>query len=150
MRTLHELDQYRLRGEQVRGIYGWDGDHTCGAFLVKSPIDGRELVIVASADAGWDHVSVSRKNRTPNWGEMEHIKRLFFRDDETAMQLHVPVADHINHHPYVLHLWRPLDCEIPRPPGIFVGPTRGPGDGTTTSQTAADLRGGARRDLPAG
>jgi len=66
--------------------------------------------VMASAGMGWDHVSISRQNRCPNWPEMEHIKRLFFRDDETAMQLHVPPSDHISIHPYCLHLWRPHWC----------------------------------------
>lgn len=92
-----------------------------GAFLAKSPIDGGELRIIASSDLGWDHVSVSRVNRPPNWPEMSFVKRLFFRDDETAMQLHVPVSDHINCHPNCLHLWRPHDAEIPRPPAEMVG-----------------------------
>jgi hypothetical protein len=79
------------------------------------------MVVIASAEGGWDHVSVSRKNRCPNWQEMEHIARLFFRDHEEAMQLHVPASDHVNMHPNCLHWWRPTDCEIPRPPAIFVG-----------------------------
>src|SRR5580692_1774824 len=70
MRDLHELDRYRLRGERVRAMYGSEGDAYVGAFAMPSPIDGRELVIVASNDAGWDHVSVSRQNRAPNWIEM--------------------------------------------------------------------------------
>jgi hypothetical protein len=69
----------------------------------------------------WDHVSVSTATRCPTWEEMEFIKRLFFERDETAMQLHVPARDHINNHPYCLHLWRPLDQPIPRPPAIMVG-----------------------------
>lgn len=92
-----------------------------GAFIAKSPIDGGDLRIIASSDFGWDHVSVSRVNRPPNWPEMSFVKRLFFRDDETAMQLHVPVADHINCHPNCLHLWRPHDREIPCPPPWMVG-----------------------------
>ena len=51
---------------------------------------------------------------------MEHIKRLFFADDETAMELHVPPDKHINTHPNCLHLWRPQDQPIPLPPSIFV------------------------------
>jgi hypothetical protein len=51
---------------------------------------------------------------------MEFIKRKFFADSETAMQLHVPPYDHINRHPYTLHLWRPHDQDIPRPPEHFV------------------------------
>ena len=120
MRNLHELDVYRMRGEAVREVYGWDGDETCGAFTVPSPVDRQPLVIVASSEGGWDHVSVSRRNRCPNWAEMEHIARLFFRDDETAVQFHVPPSDHINVHDHCLHWWRCQNELFPRPPGIFV------------------------------
>ena len=71
-------------------LYGFEGDETCGAFSVPSPVDRQPLVILASSAGGWDHVSVSRKNRCPNWAEMEHVARLFFRTDETAVQFHVP------------------------------------------------------------
>lgn len=121
MRNLRLLDQYRLTDGPVLELYGTAGDHTCGAFVVPSPIDGAPLMVIASAGEGWDHVSTSRQNRCPNWPEMDYIKRLFFLDDETAMQLHVPPADHINRHPYTLHLWRPLDQAIPRPPAEMVG-----------------------------
>ena len=117
MKNLRFLDYYRVNSEDT---HGWNGDDTCGAFLVQSPIDRATLRIVASAGGGWDHVSVSRKNRCPNWLEMEHVKRLFFKDDETAMQLHVPPSDHINNHPHCLHLWRPADGNIPRPPKEFI------------------------------
>ena len=52
---------------------------------------------------------------------MEHVKRLFFRPDETAMQLHVPPHEHINTHEHCLHLWRPQQEKIPRPPSYMVG-----------------------------
>jgi hypothetical protein len=92
-------------------------------FHLPSPIDKAPLRVVASSGEGWDHVSVSRQNRCPNWPEMEFIKRAFFKDDETAMQLHVPPSDHISIHPFCLHLWRPHGVEIPRPPSIMVGPS---------------------------
>ena len=85
--------------------------------------------LIASSGEGWDHVSVSRSSRCPNWPEMEHIKRLFFLDHETAMQLHVPPSEHVNHHPYCLHIWRPLGVEIPVPPSIMVGPDSAKGRG---------------------
>jgi len=122
MRNLNLLDAIRETGSEIISFWGWVGDETCGMFWVTSPIDHAQMKVIASSGGGWDHVSVSRRNRCPNWPEMEHVKRMFFRDDETAMQLHVPPADHINCHPYCLHLWRPLDAEIPRPPAEFVGP----------------------------
>jgi hypothetical protein len=120
MRDLHELDRYRLEREGIR-LWGWPGDETCGAFGVPSCIDRELLVVIASSELGWDHLSVSRRNRCPNWPEMQQIKRLFFQPTETAMQLHVAEAAHINVHPHTLHIWRPNDGrEIPQPPAITV------------------------------
>lgn len=85
-----------------------------GAFRFKG------MLIIASWDSGWDHVSVSLPDRCPTWEEMERVKRAFFRSDETAMQLHVPPSDHKNLHPYCLHIWRPHHADIPRPPSWMV------------------------------
>lgn len=120
MRDLNQLNRYRLAGVERR-IYGQQGGATEGVFAIPSPEDGAPLYIIASAGMGWDHVSVSRADRCPTWGELEHVKRAFFEDQETAMQLHVPASDHVNVHPHVLHLWRPQDAEIPRPPAVMVG-----------------------------
>jgi hypothetical protein len=122
MRDLRLLHRYRDCGADVIRHFGSVGDHETGAFLVPSEIDGGAMRVIASVSDGWDHVSVSRRNRCPNWQEMEQIKHLFFNHDETAMQLHVPKSEHINCHPYCLHIWRPTDQEIPKPPPIMVGP----------------------------
>jgi hypothetical protein len=121
MRDLTRLEPYRIRGREIMQLWGWEGDETCGAFQIRSPIDQAPMKVIASSGEGWDHVSVSRVNRCPNWPEMEYIKRLFFRDDETAMQLHVPPNQHVNMMSTCLHIWRPHNVEIPRPPSNFVG-----------------------------
>jgi hypothetical protein len=86
------------------------------------------LGVVVSDGEGWDHASVTVDprfgNRCPTWDEMDLVRDLVWRADECVMQLHVPRADHINCHPYCLHLWKPQDGEIPRPPGWMVGPVR--------------------------
>lgn len=97
------------------GQCGDDG----GAFVV--PFEGRDLHVIASTGLGWDHVSVSLNNRCPNWREMSYIKDLFFTENEVVMQLHVAKKDHINLHPYCLHLWRPQLEKIPLPPNFMVG-----------------------------
>jgi len=118
---LDMLNPYRQRNQLVLEMYGSFGDATCGVFNLPSPATSQTLLCVASSDGGWDHVSVSLSNRIPNWREMELVKRTFFRDDETAMQLHVPPKDHISVHPNCLHLWRPNDGrQIPLPPHEFV------------------------------
>jgi hypothetical protein len=127
MRDLHLLDVHRITDSAMRERYGGVGDRGCGAFRVPSAVDRMELLVIASDGQGWDHVSVSRYDRCPTWAEMEQIKRLFFKDDETAMQLHVPPEDHVSVCRFCLHLWRPQDREIPRPSALMVGPPNGPG-----------------------
>ena len=70
----------------------------------------------------WEHVSVSTPNRCPFWEEMAFVKWLFFEDTETVIEFHVPKAEHINCHPFVLHLWRPTVTVLPMPPSECVGP----------------------------
>lgn len=77
--------------------------------------------VISCDQGGWEHVSVSLSTRCLTWDEMCYIKSLFWSGDEAVMQLHVPVSEHINNHPYTLHLWRPLESEIPLPPSIYVG-----------------------------
>ena len=72
--------------------------------------------MIASVGLGWDHVSVSLPNRTPNWYEMDFVKRMFFEADEVAWQYHVPAHRHVNAHPNCLHLWRKQGFEMPLPP----------------------------------
>lgn len=79
-----------------------------------------DMMLVLSVGAGWDHVSVSLPYRVPAYEEMKAIKRLCFRDDEWAMELHAPPSNHISRHPYCLHLWRPQDVPIPIPPETMV------------------------------
>lgn len=89
-----------------------------GWYLV--PYHGHTLKVIASSGLGWDHVSVSLAKRCPTHEEMEHIRELFFRDDECVMLLSVPRAEHKNLHPFCLHMWRPQEAEIPRPPSDMV------------------------------
>ena len=121
MKFSPSLEEFRFRSGQYSSPFGADW----GAFEVPGPC-GRTLRIIASpgdADENipWEHVSVSLSNRCPNWPEMCFVKSLFWDAEDTVMQLHPPQSTWINNHPYCLHLWRPLNAEIPLPPGIAVG-----------------------------
>lgn len=94
------------------------GDRENGYLVIPA----RQMKVVFSSGDGWEHVSVSIEYRCPTWEEMEEVKRRFWSPEDTVMQLHVPVSDHKNCHPYCLHLWRPLNAEIPRPPSDMVAP----------------------------
>jgi hypothetical protein len=85
-----------------------------GAFLI--PFNGNDLRILASRTFGWDHISVSLADRVPDWYEMEYIAKLFFKENEVAVQFHVPEEKHVNIHPNCLHWWRDQDRKPRLPP----------------------------------
>lgn len=122
MRNLTELNQYRLTDHE-RECYGMTGDDGNGCFKVY--VDGRAFFVVASNGGGWEHVSVSPRNRKrqscPTWDEMCAIKDMFFLPEECVVQYHPPKSDYVNCHPYCLHLWKPTGVAMPRPPAIYVG-----------------------------
>ena len=124
MRNLlaRDVNCFRDTSGPIIAHYGNIGDATCGAFFVPSPVDGKDMRVIASSADGWDHVSVSRMTRCPYWPEMEAVRKLFLGANVAAMQLHLPDSEHINYHPYCLHIWRPMDGDIPRPPEWMVGP----------------------------
>ena len=107
-------DKYRV----VHPAYG-PGDEQNGIFRVKLK-HGQEVYVQASNGMGWEHVSVSRKDRPPLWDEMCQIKALFWGPEDCVVQFHPPEADYVNNHPNCLHLWRPIGVELPRPELILV------------------------------
>lgn len=115
------------RARITSGPYASDASYgNTGAFDILGPC-GMQMHIVSSGDNpaareyGWEHVSISLRNRCPNWQEMCFVKDLFFGDDEVVMQLHPAKKDYVNQHPYCLHLWKPMQGFIPLPPSILVG-----------------------------
>jgi hypothetical protein len=99
--------------------------------LIKAGIDGdsayvnysgakKNMIVVFSWGDGWDHVSVSYNNRCPTWDEMCYIKKLFFKPDEWTIQYNPSDQDNINLFPYCLHLWRPQNEKIPKPPKYMI------------------------------
>ena len=79
-------------------------------------------VMSSGADraSGWEHVSVSLKDRCPTWDEMCFIKNLFWHESETVIQFHPKKSKHINQMPYCLHLWKQIGGEYVLPPDICV------------------------------
>ena len=99
-----------------------DGTET-DAYYLMSPIHGRRLRCLVSVVGGWEHVSVCAlinrgRTRIPVWPEMCFVKDTFWSKEECVMQLHVPEKDYVNAHEHVLHLWRPIDVDIPQPDKI--------------------------------
>jgi hypothetical protein len=120
MKDLTELETYRVKTPEVLERYGSYGDGTSGVFNIPYPASTIILKTIASSDGGWDHVSVSLPFRTPDWYEMRHIHRTFFKPNEIAWEYHVPPVNHINIMPNCLHLWRKHNFIMPLPPSVFV------------------------------
>jgi hypothetical protein len=113
-------------GRITSGDYASTRYDLFGAFKLMGPC-GAILAIIATDgdDDGigkqWEHVSVSTKNRPPNWQEMNFVKDLFWRDEETVVQYHPPKSRWVNRHPHCLHLWRHKSVDYPLPPMLLVG-----------------------------
>lgn len=109
-------NQYRVR----TGPMGSDDSiGNNGFFLI--PYQSFELTVVASDGMGWEHVSVSLRNRCPNWEEMCFIKDLFWGEEECVIQFHPAKSEYVNNHKNCLHLWKPQGFSIQTPPSILVG-----------------------------
>jgi len=132
-------------------------------------IDG--MRVLASWGGGWDHVSVSAgwtrngATRVPTYAELESVRRIFWEDHETVVQIHPPISRYVNWNPYVLHLWRAQGHDYPLPPQEFIAPAltkpmtdqahdivqdeRATGATREQASRARDLEeeGGTRRDL---
>jgi hypothetical protein len=104
-----EIEKYRTK----HPLWGL-GEGNKGAFVV--PYQSNKSTVIISDEGGWDHVSVSLKNRNPNWDEMCFIKNLFFEPEELAIQYHPPKSLYKNVHNHCLHLWRCQDYPHILPP----------------------------------
>jgi hypothetical protein len=123
--AFHVPEKYRLQKGAMKST---EADGNNGVFIIPSVRSSirsfkakRPLIAQASDGLFWEHVSVSSvANRCPYWDEMNFIKDMFWDDEDTVIQYHPPKSEYVDVHPYVLHLWRPVGVELPRPPKIMV------------------------------
>lgn len=73
------------------------------------------MVSVAVYDDGrwWHHVSMSRAKRMPTYDDMTRVKKLFLGGDAWAVQVFPKASEHVNIHPYCLHLFSTTDPVLP-------------------------------------
>lgn len=114
---MRELEDIKKNGYLKIKKEGQDGFG--GTFYDKK--SRCNLNFIMSWGAGFEHCSVSMPTRCPSWEQMCVMKELFWKDDEVCMELHPAKDNYVNNHPYCLHIWRPINQEIPIPPTIMVG-----------------------------
>ena len=98
-------EQYR-----VQSVYGLN------SFLV--PFNAAKLAVLASIDTDdngikWEHVSVSLKNRIPNWQELKFIKMIFWDPEDEVIQFFMPQSKCVKLYNNCVHLWRPINIKLP-------------------------------------
>lgn len=121
---IKNIECFRVRDGRLASSR-FDGNN--GAWDIPGPIVDRRaprsrLAVIASDGAGWEHVSVSLRDRTPTWDEMCYVKDLFWSPDECVIQYHPPHEVYRNLHQYCLHLWRPVGITLPMPHPLLVAP----------------------------
>lgn len=111
MKPFEEIRSNRAFQTKERWTVGGNGWAT---------IRGKTFFVVYTTNAGWDHVSVSTHSRCPTWEEMCAIKDMFFDAEEFCVEYHPKKSEYINNMPYCLHIWKPQNKEMPRPPKELV------------------------------
>ena len=53
----------------------------------------------------WVHVSMSRVDKIPSYEDMALVKKLFIGRKWDAIQVFPRESEHVNIHPFCLHLW---------------------------------------------
>lgn len=108
----HAIEEYRIKLGPMKSDTTLGNN---GAFRIHCPHTNKTLLVIASDGEGWEHVSVSTKSRTPSWIEMCFIKDVFWSENEIVIQYHPAKIDYVNIHEHCLHLWRPIEAELPLP-----------------------------------
>lgn len=129
MRNIDEIKQTSGMVIKKEGKDGFGGtvfpiEYRNGKVKIVKDID-KALHFMFSWGCGFEHLSVSTPIKCPTWEQMCKMKDIFWRDDEVCMQLHPKKEDYVNCMQYCLHIWRPIDKEIPMPPSIMVGLRKG-------------------------
>lgn len=102
----------RYRGHPTHGdfFYVRDGHAVSRKELLQVMCSAR----IEADGKRWLHVSASRRTKIPSWQDMKEVKDIFIGKERKAIQVFAPESEHVNVHPYVLHLWSCLD-EDPLP-----------------------------------
>ena len=91
--------------ERPCSVYGARGWASRGGLLVMMTAD------VMSDDGRWLHLSASRASHVPTYADLCEVKALFFGPEREALHKFAKRSEHVNDHPYVIHLWSRLDAD---------------------------------------
>ena len=75
--------------------------------------DGLRIAVSAALyDGGaYIHASCSRQDRMPSYYDLRDLKAIAFGPERYACQVFPPESEHVNIHPFCLHLWGPMQAK---------------------------------------
>ena len=129
MRNIEEIKNTTGMQIKMEGQDGFGGTvhkiiYKSGKLKFSNKLEDN-LNFIFSWGCGFEHLSVSTPVRTPTWEQMCLMKDIFWNDDEVCMQLHPKKENYVDNMQFCLHIWKPIDKEIPQPPSIMVGFRKG-------------------------
>lgn len=110
-----DFDGVRLRTPCLIAVpgFGWKGIEA-PAPVMKMFVHMNGLRVIIGDERinkiWWRHVSVSRSDKIPSYEDLKKVKDQFIGEHRPAYQIMPKTADHINMHPYCLHLWTTLEA----------------------------------------
>lgn len=114
MKDLTKLTKYRDKKDEAKYFPQGTPDNV-GFFEIPLKT-GHRAYVTAERTAEWEHVAVSLLRSCPSWEEMCEIKDFFWNEEETVIQFHPKKSEYVNICKTCLHLWRPVNVELPLPP----------------------------------
>lgn len=122
--TVTSLRLNVLRWEAIPDL-GYDG-------VWRRIPDGLRVIETPEIHNGerWLHLSASYPNRLPTWEDLREAKDTFCGKGREAYIVFPPLERYVNDHPFVLHLWCPLEGAV-LPDFRRFGPRMGKSNGMT-------------------
>jgi hypothetical protein len=73
--------------------------------------DGMTIITEVDEYQGrlWLHVSCAFRTKLPSWVDLREVKTVFVGPKRMAISVQPGEDEYVNIHPYVLHLWSPID-----------------------------------------
>jgi hypothetical protein len=104
-----ELAFNQVRPQVLPAAYSVIDDYANAARFIRS--DGMTVIteVAEYQKRLWLHVSCAFADRLPSWADLRDVKTVFCGPQRLALSIMPSEAEYVNIHPYVLHLWCPLD-----------------------------------------
>lgn len=105
------IDILAVRRKLGRNWWGVPRPHGSDGWSLLHSNGIQSIVITCASRDGieWIHASMTGINDTPSYAKMCELHRAVWGDRGYSYEIHPPRSQHVNIHPYALHLWGRAD-----------------------------------------